>query len=87
MAGSSSEHLYPDDDELHPMSAATTIIDTTTRPDGTATVALRDESGQTHVTEFADVATDGGWLDVPRFGDWGPIVNATVGTRPGSPLH
>jgi len=37
------------------------------------------------VTQFADVATDGYWLDVPTFGEWGPIVNATLGAAPGPP--
>ena len=82
---SSTEYLYPDEDTAYRMADATTIVDTVTRPDGTATLAYTDESGQTHVTEFADVATDGNWLDVPEFGDWGPLVNATLGASPGPP--
>ncbi|UZN03054.1 hypothetical protein [Cellulomonas sp. S1-8] len=80
-----TEYLYPDEDTQHPMSEATTVVETTTRHDGTASVTVSDESGQTHATQFADVATDGYWLDVPVFGEWGPIVNATLGATPGAP--
>ncbi|UZN03053.1 hypothetical protein [Cellulomonas sp. S1-8] len=80
------EYVYPDDHTPYLESHATLELTTTARPDGAASFSVRDEaSGETHVTQFADVATDGYWLDVPVFGEWGPIVNATLGATPGAP--
>ncbi len=81
----SSEWVYPDDDTRYRQAEATMMIQTSARPDGTASFSVRDESGETHVTQFADVATDGYWLDVPDFGQWGPIVNATLGAASAPP--
>ena len=80
-----TEYVYPDDDSPYLESDATLEITTTTRPDGSASFSVRDESGETHVTQFADVATNSYWLDVPAFGQWGPIVNATLGAPTGPP--
>jgi len=77
--------VYPDDDTRYRQVEATMMIQTSARPDGTASFSVRDVSGETHVTQFADVATDGYRLDVPTFGEWGPVVNATLGAAPGPP--
>lgn len=82
---STSEYLYPDDDHHYRMAEAVTMVRIATRSDGTATLMVRDGSKETHVTEFADVATDAFWLDVPEFGDWGPLVEATLGAAPTPP--
>ncbi|WP_148234246.1 hypothetical protein [Cellulomonas flavigena] len=79
------EYVYLDDDTAHVDSDATLELTTTARPDGTASFSMRDESGESHVTQFDDVATDGYWLDVPAFGEWGPLVNATLGAATGPP--
>ena len=78
----SSDYLYPDEHTAYRMAEATMIIGTYTHTDGAATLELVDESGQAHVTEFADVVTEAFWVDVPEFGDWGPLVDATLGARP-----
>jgi len=80
------EYVYPDDGTQYMEFDAVLALTTSARPDGTGSFTIRDkETGQTHVTEFTDVATDGYWLDVPAFAEWGPLVNASLGAPTGPP--
>ena len=64
------------DDEQHDQVEAVLSVEVSSRPDGTGTVSIDDSAtGRRSVSRLTDVPTDGGWLDVPSFGEWGPLVD------------
>lgn len=83
---SSSDYDYADDSGRHRLAEAHLTVRTTRAPDGTGTLSIKDgASAPTHVASFTDIPTEGGWLDIPAFGDWGPVVDATMGPTPDVP--
>lgn len=73
------DYTYADDGQ-HDQPDAVLTIEVSTRPDGTGTMSIDDTAaGERSVSEFTDVPTDGGWLDVPRFGDWKQLADPGPG--------